>query len=491
MKRILFCICSCLTLHSFAQNGMDNLWMMGWGSSSGISRINFISGTPNVNSVNSSMNFSLTNGLISDSLGNILFYTNGCYIANAIDTTMFNGDGLNPGPCTSNQCPYGNIVMDGNIILPDPGNNNRYYLFHETCDFNSPSVEPSLLYYSVIDMSQQGGLGSVVQKNNVIINNGFLNWGFLTATKHANGRDWWIVVHQLNSSQFYTLLLTPGGLWGPFTQLIGPSYANDGTGQTVFSPDGSKLATTTWYNGLNANNEALVKMYLFDFDRCTGLFNNPLYIELDSVASGCGVAFSPNSRFLYALPMDSIVQYDLLSPNIAASRITIARSDSTNYPGGIAQLAYDQKIYICGGAGDSILHSINNPDSLGLNSNFVFNSIQLPHPNEGTLPNYPNYRLAAVTGSICDTITGIKEVGFFQYKLNTYPNPSCDVFYLRFTDTSEQIETVLVKDVLGREIANYRNNTNSVNLSEQPAGIYFLQTIAKSGRMYSVKLVKE
>jgi hypothetical protein len=32
-----------------------------------------------------------------DSLGNILFYTNGCYVANVQGDTMANGAGLNPG----------------------------------------------------------------------------------------------------------------------------------------------------------------------------------------------------------------------------------------------------------------------------------------------------------------------------------------------------------------------------------------------------------
>ena len=78
-----------------------------------------------------------------------------------------------------------------------------------------------------------------------------LNYGFLTATKHANGRDWWIIVHKYNNNKFYTLLLTPYNLLGPFTQVIGPSHLYDGTGQTFISTDGAKLATTTWWDTLD------------------------------------------------------------------------------------------------------------------------------------------------------------------------------------------------------------------------------------------------
>ena len=55
-------------------------------------------------------------------------YSNGCFIANTLDDTMMNGDGLNPDSCTSSNCGYGNIVTQGNLILPDPGSTEFYLL---------------------------------------------------------------------------------------------------------------------------------------------------------------------------------------------------------------------------------------------------------------------------------------------------------------------------------------------------------------------------
>ena len=48
------------------------------------------------------MEFYATNAVMSDKSGNLLFYTNGVYIANVNNDTMLNGAGLNPGPFTNN-----------------------------------------------------------------------------------------------------------------------------------------------------------------------------------------------------------------------------------------------------------------------------------------------------------------------------------------------------------------------------------------------------
>ena len=464
---------------SYAQ-GIDNLWLLGYGG--GATNINFISSSPNIYSTNRMMNISVTLGLITDNSGNLLFYSNGCYIANALNDTMYNGNGLNPNSCALNVCPYGNTITDGNIVIPDPGNPNRYYLFHETCSWISPSFEPTELYYSVIDMTQQGGLGAVVQKNVVILNSGTLNWGFLTAVKHANGRDWWIAVHKLGNNLFHTLLLTPDGLQGPFTQSIGTSFQFSAGGQTVFSPDGSKLATSTWGfgNGLTIT--------LFEFDRCTGQFRNEMI--LDSINIGtCGIAFSPNSRFLYCTPLDSIIQYDMNANNISSSKIKVAMRDSFTYFQ-FAELAYNQKIYII--SGGSSFSSIENPDSLGLACNVQMNSIHLPHINHGTIPNYPNYRLGPVIGSVCDSLTGINDKNAFQLSLKVFPNPSATgIFHFQFNDIREQIQDLEISDVSGRIVFAIKKNIYKVNISGVSSGIYFYSVITKAGKKFKGKLIRD
>ncbi len=49
-----------------------------------------------------------------------------------------------------------------------------------------------------------------------------LKWGGgLSVTKHANGRDWWVIVKKHYKNKFYKFLLTPLGIQSMGYQLIG------------------------------------------------------------------------------------------------------------------------------------------------------------------------------------------------------------------------------------------------------------------------------
>ena len=110
---------------------------------------------------------------IANDTGAILFYTNGCWIANALEDTMLNGSGINPDPYVTQYCapPSALPYPQANIILPFPGDSNKYVLFHHGGSQADPNSLPLISYYSVIDMTLDGGLGGVVQsqKNVVLI----------------------------------------------------------------------------------------------------------------------------------------------------------------------------------------------------------------------------------------------------------------------------------------------------------------------------------
>ena len=486
----------------FCQNGIDNFWLMGvHGTNNTPINIDFISGTPNVYTTSRPMNFEFSESLISDTTGNLLFYSNGCYIANSLNNLMFDGDSLNPGNCTSNHCPnFGNIITDGNIVIPMPGTSNNFFLFHETCDNSSPAFEPSKLYYSIIDMSQQGGLGAVIEKNQIIIN-GTLTVGFLSAVRHGNGRDWWVVVHSLIGDTFYTMLLTPAGIQGPVPQTYGPILQgpwHDGAGQTEFSPDGSKLATSTWWTSYDTSGNGVVipDLHLFDFDRCTGQFSNHqlIYSNPTNHGGGGGLSFSPSSRFLYLTTLDTVLQFDLYSSNISASKLPVVVNTSSSEKFWFSQLAYDNRIYITDGT-ILELHSfstINYPDSLGSACSSQLHNIQLPNYCFQTIPNYPNYRLGSLTGSACDTLTTIYERSSLQTRLTVYPNPSLNgIFHFRFSDNSEQIKQLEITDLIGRKVYVFHKNISEVDIYNAQNGLYFYSVQTKSDKIFKGKLLKE
>ncbi len=74
------------------------------------------------------------------------------------------------------------------VIVPFPNDSTKFYLF------SIGVTSFAGLSYSVIDIAQNGGLGSVVQKN-IVLNTIPANDG-LVAVRHGNGRDWWLVTRR-------------------------------------------------------------------------------------------------------------------------------------------------------------------------------------------------------------------------------------------------------------------------------------------------------
>ncbi len=396
---------------SVSSQGITNLWMSGYyfGSGSpspgfGGTNINFISGFADTTSLQRQMNFNDCNANICDKNGNLLFYSNGVYIANANNDTMMNGSGLNPSQYTSQHLVNGLRIRQGNLILPFPGDSVKYYLIHQTLfyDMLSSDYKSPEIYFSLIDMSLDGGLGAVVQKN-VILLSDTLNPGAITACKHANGRDWWLVFHKSRGSRYYKYLLTPSGFQGPFPQNIGLSIPlqNDFIWQSCFSPNGEKFASVLQGDSIDVMN----------FDRCTGLFSNSTQININDSAVGRGVAFSPNSNLMYVSSMKYVYQFDVSINNIDSSKIVIGRYDGFADPGPpfytgfyLSQLSYDGKIYINTSNGTQWLMIINEPDIPGIGCNFFQHGLMLPTYNSYTIPNFPNYSLGEITGSLCDSL---------------------------------------------------------------------------------------
>jgi len=475
--------------------GLNNLWLLGYDSPSGLPwggiEMDFNNGSPQISYVNRPMEFlGRGNSNISDSNGNILFYTNGFYIANALGDTMLNGSGINPSIYTSNHAE-GLIPPQVNFILPDPLNYNLYHLFHCTVDDPPWSYVALHLYHSLIDMNLDGGLGGVVTKNFSYIDD-VLNTGRITACKHGNGRDWWIFCHKANTNIYYKLLLTPYGIQGPFTQNIGVIRSGGDAGQAVFSPDGSKYVVYSLPEDLE----------IFDFDRCTGLLSNQTYIAINDTAVGpVGAAISPNSQFLYASSTRYVYQFDLSSTTIASTQTTVAVWDSFYSPSppfgtyfDIAQLAPDGKIYISTGNSTFYLHVINQPDSSGLGCDLVQHGVLLPAYYYNSLPNHPNYFLGSLQGSLCDTLTELNTHETLETTLKVSPNPSAGKISIQYQVSSE-VGLIEVFDILGNKVFSQTvppwSQYLHLDLGNLTNGIYLCHLTKKNRYIYTKLLINK
>ena len=405
---ILFFFFLFLSQYSLAQK-RDNVWLLGQDSDSNIiysgTVIDFEIEPPDVYYEFRDVVFLQTNASICDTAGNLLFYTNGAFLSNYLNQIIENGQGLNPGAHSDDREGRGYILDQGAIILPVPENDNMYYLLHmDRLTFEDDGVLNSSkhLYYTLINMEANSGLGAVVAKNQVV-REGIFDLGKLTATRHANGRDWWILIREYASNKYYRILLSISGPEYLGYQEVGWSIPFSGVGQAVFSPDGSKYAE---YATLSLEEGHYLDVY--DFDRCTGLLSNPRQITMQDSAWAGGVAISPNSRYLYVSSFVNVYQYDLWAADVEASRDTVAVWDgfgglfaTTFY---LAQLAPDGKIYINSNNGSRYLHVIEQPDLPGDSCQVCQHCLEIPSVNNFSLPNFPNYRLGPLEGSPCDTL---------------------------------------------------------------------------------------
>lgn len=481
----------------------DNIWLFGYESYNNVdgwggSVMDFSNDTLNIYYEYRDMNLDVTNASICDTAGNLLFYTNGIYIANLEHDTMQNGAGINPGEFADDHQIYGYILDQGAMTIAFPESDSLYYLFHTPRDYpdNTVGHHSPLLYYTLIDISQNNGLGTVIEKNQIIVSD-ILDSGKITATKHANGRDWWIALKQYDTNGFYKILVTPEEIILHEIDEVGEAFPH-GLGQAVFSPDGNKYVL---YNLVDINEGNYLNIY--DFDRCTGLFSNPVQsILIDSAWSG-GVAISPNSQFLYVSSYNYIYQYDLNADDILTSKDTVAIYDGfemevtptiglpTRFF--LMQLGPDGRIYINCPASVNLLHVINNPNEAGDACDVQQHSIELPTLNLFSMPNFPNYRLGPLAPDACDSTNTLTTNLVKESQLKMFPNPA----YENVTMELEKFD--LISGRINWEIYSSRGeliksgifNSKKLNISvlPYPNGVYFVKVIIEDGIFITKRMV--
>jgi hypothetical protein len=463
--------------------GVNSYWLFGYGGLTNYSdfsgtNIRFFNDSLHISRKNRKMHFESANASICNEQGDLKFYTNGLWIANALEDTMQNGSGLHRGIGGGlNTNPFPQAAL----IIPFPGDSNKYYIFHFWGDgTNQYTGFPLRAYYTTVDMSLNNGLGAVTAKNLIAINDTLSEFGMLTACRHANGRDWWVLAPKYNSNKYHLLLITPSGITTMPDQAVGipPSGWYQGFSQSCFSPDGTKYAR---FDGID-------HLHLYDFDRCSGTLSNNIHVSFptDTFYAG-GVSFSPNSSKVYISASDYLLQFDLTQSNIAASCDTVATYDGfwdtsqvfrTTFF--LHQLGPDGKIYINTTNGTRYLHVINSPDSQGVACNIQQHSIRLKTFNDGALPNLPNYYLGADSGSLCDSLTAIKEQGsdILDLRLVVFPNPlkNGEEATFIFNNLKNYGGSLIITDELG--IIRYQKKMSqwsslyTLTLNNLKAGIY-------------------
>ncbi len=428
----------------------------------------------------SAMSSTESSASISDKNGTLLFYVGGnnqgsnySRAWNSNHQIMQNGDSLFSHSSSTN----------GVIIIPFVNDSNKYYVFYKGNNINY------FLLKAVVDMGLNGGLGAVIQKNDLVTN--IIMSEKLAAVRHGNGRDWWLVAHRDTSSDYYIYLIDTLGIHNPLIQSIGSVYTynipSTYYGEIVFSPDGSKLVAVSYQI-----------IDYFGFDRCTGVLYN--YQNLAALNPTVydryyGASFSPENTVLYVSTDEcnlytpqgdaKLYQFDLTASNITQSKQTIYTLFNTDITFGQHQLAPDGKIYVSMvvpsfpnfnyDSTSIYLNTISNPGILGSGCNFTLHTLYLNgHRTFYGLPNIPNYNLGALVGSLCDTLAVGFQEHLQQQDFSIYPNPSKGLINFNGKLTNGKIN---IRDITGRIVVSKNittmNNFASVKISELQDGVYF------------------
>ncbi|HZV69678.1 MAG TPA: PKD domain-containing protein [Saprospiraceae bacterium] len=406
----------------------DRFWITGydyWHQSDSLfggSYIDFSLDPPNIfYDPNHKMNFNSTEAIVCDSSGSLLFYSNGMTIHDAEHKIVPNGDTIGFGPNW-----MGNIINDqiaglkliqGSFIVPDPKNpSSKYFLVHTKADIKDVVLpEMSDILLTKIDIVD--GKPIIISKDENILHD-TLMYGKIAICRHANGRDWWVLVGRKNDNKYYTLLINEEGISIDTVQIVGEKVLK-GVGQAGFAKEGSLYYR---YEGYNFSDTGAV-VHLYDFDRCTGLLSNHRHWILASY-SLCGTVASPNGRYLYTTDALNIWQWDLDATDIKGSGIIVSIFDGYVEPDwfptyfSFMNLGPDGRIYIIPPTGGSmIMHTIERPNERGEACKVIQHKIKLPTWNARTIPFIPDFRLGPIDGSSCDTL-GIDNhpVAKFRYE---------------------------------------------------------------------------
>jgi hypothetical protein len=424
---------------------------------------------------------------IADTSGKLLFYAHSRATIAGFTGLVFDSTHqiMQNGTLVQGQGWYNEM-----IIIPVPLNDQLYYLF--SIGVNNSSTPG--LFYSVIDMSMNNGLGAVTMKNIPLATTNSVDC--LSAVKHGNGQDWWLIYRNMDinfagNKRYYKYLINNNGINFISSQAIGTLNTTNG-GNISFNKQGTKMVFT--------NLKGLIDV--MNFNRCTGHLSQVKTIEIEKYPAPLftGSTFSPNSNYLYVSCFNDtsyLFKYDLTLSNPASNRDTIWIFNDSPQSGGYLRLAPDDKIYLSNAwfngwqwnypyqdtAYNYVnmnLSVINDPDQPGFACNFQPYSFNLGGKRTyWGLPNNPDYELEALTGSPCDTLVGIAEqpAGTLA-ELYVYYSPDLQTAFINAQKLTGKNYLLRVYDLSGHEVFKETGSlissffTKNLNCSTFTAGMY-------------------
>lgn len=300
---------------------------------------------------------------ISDADGNLLFFTDGMTVWGNEYYGINNGFGLQ-----GNQ-----LASQSAIFIPSPGNTAKYFLF--TADMYIPPLYTDGVRYHVIE--KVNNIWKVTEKNILLMNQ---NSQKLTAVKHANGEDFWLVSHGFGENfggQYFSYRVMKDSVSTEAviseTGVAHSGNFNNNGSYMQLSNNGQKVALAIPEAGI---------IEIADFNNSNGIVSSARSSLPGRYNYPLGVEFSPDNNLLYVTtnPLDGsanyLYQFDLRQNDLDNPVEIASYSASDNRQIGALQLAVDGRIYV-GSFGQALapydyLGVIYNPNRIGVACNFNY-----------------------------------------------------------------------------------------------------------------------
>lgn len=371
--------------------------------------------------------------LISDIKGNFMFNFSGHFLFDYNNKWVKGYQNI----CPDEFCAYD---PQSCLVLPAGMNDSSYNLLTT----NSKVVGDTIAYiinlrdnfHKLVNTDNNSGI-RILSTNNILVSDS-IDIGKITACRHANGRDWWIIIGRYNKSEVYTLLFDGNKVVSSSIQNIG-RIPETTSGYCCFSPDGKYYCVTSKKEDL-ISGEGRVEFY--SFDRCSGLLSNRQFDLIDTTPTlAVGCAFSPDNRFLYLSSSYYLYQYEIINGKLSNKQVIaeydghyghIFQNNRSSSTFGNLQLAPDGRIYSNPEFLQSrYMHVINEPNKPGSDCDFRQHSVRLKSIIT-TIPSFPNFRLGPIDGSICDSL-GIDNIPWCWWR---YEQDTSRSLCIKFRDLS-------------------------------------------------------
>lgn len=306
---------------------------------------------------------------IASAKGQLQFYTDGNCIWDRTHSLMPNGGIL----------PSGSYTSGSAVIIQDPANETKYYVFCTSRGPLNAMVSNYYLYCTVVDMNLRNGYGDVVTgKKAMLIDSNLAGVITPVAGEHCSA---WLLTRSVLANEYKVRHITIAGI-DPVPVISSAGIVNPTIGICTIedlkaTPDRTRVAATVKKETSAFGTVHYRGLELYDFDPATGLLSNTRVLDsISNYTPGnyypicCGsehapvkLSFSPNSSKLYTsidsmyIPpfmsmgggfnfLYAIMQFDVSLPTTAAMKA------SKTFVGGAAdartdlRTAYDGKLYV-------------------------------------------------------------------------------------------------------------------------------------------------